>query len=178
MVLSKPLHSLRSTASADADTGMGAGPAVRSRDEVAGVAMPWRCWMTGCMALVMLAAGGARAQAFGQHSRSTHHTPTETVARMVASAQAHGLSVVALIPMPERHAELLVLGPSCDETAVVQRSREASIDLPLTLEISQTASGGAEVRFHDNSMPGAHTLPAELRESVAALPGLIDDALA
>jgi uncharacterized protein (DUF302 family) len=175
MVLSKPLHSHLGRPSQSVKPGT---KVKVSRDEVAGTAMPWRCWWTGCMAVVMLAAGAARAQSFGQHSRYTHYSTTETVARVVASAQARGLSVVALIPMPGRHAEWLVLGPSPDETAVIQRSPDASIDLPLTLQISEADNGGAEVRFHDGSMPGAHSLPDDLRISVAALPGLIDEALA
>ena len=96
---------------------------------------------------------------------------------MVASAQAHGLSVVAIIPMPERQAEWLVLGPCPDETAVIHHASQASLELPLALQIRGQAGGGAEVSFHGADMPGAHTLPAGLRETVAALPALVDEAL-
>lgn len=173
MVLSSPLHSrLESTSTTR-------GPAARrSRDEVAGISMPWRCWLTGCMAVVMLAAGDARAEDFGQDRRQTRYSTSETMARVVASAQARGLSVVARIPMPGQHVEWLVLGPTPDETAVIQHAGDAGIELPLTLQISETEDGGAEVRFHDASMPGAHSLSDDLRERMDALPELLDDALA
>ncbi|ACB32598.1 hypothetical protein Lcho_0323 [Leptothrix cholodnii SP-6] len=173
MVLSSPLHSRPESTSIPREPA-----ARRSREEVAGISMPWRCWLTGCMAVVMLAAGDARAEDFGQDRRQTHYSTTETMARVVASAQARGLSVVARIPMPGQHVEWLVLGPSPDETAVIQHAGDATIDLPLTLQISQTEDGGAEVRFHDASMPGAHSLSDDLRERMDALPGLLDDALA
>ena len=175
MVLSTPLHSRFQPASR---ARVAAPTARRSRDEVAGVSMPWRSWLTGCMAVVMLAAGDARAEDFGQDRRQTRYSTSETMARVVASAQAHGLSVVARIPMPGQHAEWLVLGPSPDETAVIQHASDASIELPLTLQISEADGGGTEVRFHDDRMPGAHSLSADLRERMAALPGLLDDALA
>lgn len=155
-----------------------------AHDVAAGTTMPWRAWLTSGMAVVLLAAGASRAQpigGYGERSRTTHHSPGETVARMVASAQAHGLSVVAIIPMPERQAEWLVLGPCPDETAVIHHAAhhasQASLELPLALQIRGQAGGGAEVSFHGADMPGAHTLPAGLRETVAALPALVDEAL-
>jgi uncharacterized protein (DUF302 family) len=152
----------------------------RARDLAAGIAVPWRSWLTSGMAVVLLAAGASRAQAdaaYGERSRTTRHSPAETVARMVARAQAHGLAVVAIIPMPERQAEWLVLGPCPDETAVIHHAPQATLELPLALQIRERDGGGAEVRFHGADMPGAHTLPAEVRETVAALPALVDEAL-
>lgn len=173
MTASTPLHSRRHL---DAER---AGHAA-VLDAAAGTTMPWRAWLTSGMAVVLLAAGASRAQAFGGYgecSRTTHHSPSETVARMVASAQAHGLAVVAIIPMPERRAEWLVLGPCADETAVIHHASKASLELPLTLQIRAQAGGGAEVSFHGADMPGAHTLSAAVRETVASLPALIDEAL-
>ncbi len=61
--------------------------------------------------------------------------------------------------------------------AVESEVADAGIELPLTLQISETEDGGAEVRFHDASMPGAHSLSDDLRERMDALPELLDDAL-
>jgi uncharacterized protein (DUF302 family) len=172
MTASLPPHSRRRT---DDDR-----VARAARDRAAGIVVPWRAWLTNGMAVVLLAAGAYRAQAdggYGERSRTTRHSPSETVARVVASAHAHGLSVVAIIPMPERQAEWLVLGPCPDETAVIHHTTHASLELPLALQIRGQAGGGAVVSFHAADMPGAATLPAELRDTVASLPALVDEAL-
>lgn len=153
----------------------------RPSREAAGTAIPWRSWLTSCMAVVMLAAGAVRIEAYEQRRRSSHQGAARTVERLKSAAGAHGLAVIAVIPMPEQHADLVVLGPHPGETAVVQHDhvRDATHDLalPLALHVRATDDGQAEVSFHDLGMAGAQTLPGELRDGLAALPALVGSAL-
>ncbi|RZS46800.1 hypothetical protein [Sphaerotilus mobilis] len=147
----------------------------------AGTAIAWRSWLTGCMAVVMLAAGAVRVETFEQRRRSSHLDAARTVDRLKSAAGAHGLSVIAVIPMPGQHAELVVLGPYPGETAVVQhdhvRDQTHDLSLPLALHVHTTEDGHAEVSFHDLGMAGAQALPGELRDGLAALPALVGTAL-
>ncbi|MGY0197334.1 hypothetical protein ACWA7J_19900 [Leptothrix sp. BB-4] len=149
--------------------------------EAAGTAIPWRSWLTGCMAVVMLAAGAVRVEAYEQRRRSSHGDAARTIERLKSAAGVHGLAVVAVIPMPG-HADLVVLGPHPGETAVVQHDHvhEASheLALPLALHVRPTEDGHAEISFHDLGLPGAQTLPGELRDGLAVLPALVGTALA
>ncbi|MDP4302341.1 hypothetical protein [Leptothrix discophora] len=149
--------------------------------DAAGTAIPWRSWLTSCMAVVMLAAGAIRVEAYEQRRRSGSHDAARTVDRLKSAASAHGLAVVAVIPMPSQHADLVVLGPHPGETAVVQHdhAHELTHDLalPLALHVRATEDGHAEVSFHDLGMAGAQTLPRELRDGLAALPALVGTAL-
>jgi hypothetical protein len=149
--------------------------------EAAGTAIPWRSWLTSCMAVVMLAAGSVRVEAYEQRRRSSQFDASRMVDRLRSAAGAHGLSIVAVIPMPGQCADLIVLGPAPGETAVVQHdhANDPSHDLalPLALHVRATEDGHAEVSFHDLGLPGAQTLPPDLRDGLAALPALVGTAL-
>ncbi len=153
----------------------------RPSREAAGTAIAWRSWLTGCMAVVMLAAGAVRIETYEQRRRSSHLDAARTVDRLKSAAGAHGLSVVAVIPMPGQQADLVVLGPHPGETAVVQhdhvRDETHDLSLPLALHVHTTDDGHAEVSFHDLGMAGAQALPGELRDGLAALPALVGSAL-
>lgn len=150
-----------------------------------GTAMAWRGWLTSCMAVVMLAAGTVRVEAYEQRRRSNQFDASRMVDRLRSAAGAHGLAIVAVIPMPAQRADLVVLGPHPDETAVMQhdlahdRAHAASheLALPLALHVRATEDGHAEVSFHDLGLPGAQSLPADLRDGLAALPALVGTAL-
>jgi hypothetical protein len=149
--------------------------------EAAGTAIPWRSWLTSCMAVVMLAAGSVRVEAYEQRRRSGQFDASRMVDRLRSAAGAHGLSVVAVIPMSGQRGELVVLGPHPGETAVVQhdhaRDPSHELALPLALHVRVTEDGQAQVSFHDLGLPGAQTLPPDLRDGLAALPALVGQAL-
>ena len=82
----------------------------------------WRCWITGGLTVVALTVTSLGSHHSGSLARLSRFSPTETIARLAAHAQAYGLSVFARIPLQDREGrgEWLVLGLAEDETAIVQ----------------------------------------------------------
>jgi uncharacterized protein (DUF302 family) len=139
---------------------------------------PWRFWVTGCLAVVALTAAGTRVQHSGQKARTSRYSTEETIQRLAASAEAHGLSVFAHIPLGDaRGGAWLVLGGSREETALIQHSPQAPMNLPLTLRITARGDSASSVQFHDRAELADQALPGELMAHVAVLPALVDDAL-
>ena len=143
----------------------------------------WRCWITGGLTVVALTVTSLGSHHSGSLARLSRFSPTETIARLDAHAQAYGLSVFARIPLHDREGrgEWLVLGLAEDETAIVQSDDpEQVVSLPLTMRITAEAGGGSRIQFHATDelprLPDG-TLPPQLIEGLEALPALLDDAL-
>lgn len=150
-----------------------------------------RIWMTGCMALVLLAAGRwpvREEQDDAERSQRTRITMTskydldETVRQVERSVRRSGLPVLArAAPQPPagdagpaQATHVLVLGDHDGRTPVVQADGSASPVLPWQVLIRRHADGRTEVSMPD---PETMALPDEVepatRERVTALPGVL-----
>lgn len=134
-----------------------------------------RCWITGGLTVVALTVTSLGSHHSGSLARLSRFSPTETIARLAAHAQAYGLSVFARIPLQDREGrgEWLVLGLAEDETAIVQsEGPEQIVSLPLTMRITAEAGGGSRIQFHATDelprLPRRHAAPAAHRGSGAA----------
>lgn len=154
-----------------------------------------RFWMTGCMALVLLAAGQATrpddadADAERRHSIvvSSRYSPEEAVAKISEAARQQGLAVVAQVaPHAERaladggaDMQVLVLGAQPDLTPIVQAGPQAAPMLPLKVVLVRGADGGTLVSVDAPSywMAQQADLPADVAAGVEALPQLVQGAL-
>ncbi|MFZ5521108.1 MAG: hypothetical protein ACOZD0_07880 [Pseudomonadota bacterium] len=148
-----------------------------------------RFWMTGCTALVLLAAGQMPSAAEEDSSRRHAVTLTsgypvdETLERIVRQARNQGLAVVARLDAPTSPADaagrrVLVLGDEAQRTPVLQGQPHNRLALPLQVVVGPAPNGGTQVAVEDaaywSSQP---VVPGEVVERVAALPTLIESAL-
>jgi len=139
---------------------------------------PFRLWMTGSIAVMMAAMLPIRdvSQAERNHLmrllRHSHFGVRETVQRLEASARAQGLPVFALL-----HGErpVLVLASSGGGTPVVMQNADSPPAMPLSLMVREARAGGADVLVTASDWPG---LPPGVADELAALPGLVERALA
>jgi uncharacterized protein (DUF302 family) len=122
-----------------------------------------RLWMTGCMALVLLAAGrwlprddlGEDGRGRLRVALSSRHGLNEAVDRIERLARQRGLVVMARAPakgLPdalgvagERQARVLVLGDANGRTPALQREGQAVPELPWQVVVSQRADGGTDI---------------------------------
>lgn len=150
-----------------------------------------RFWMTGCTALVLLAAGqtGLRAAEDEDSSRrqgvtlSSGYPMDETLARIARQARQEGLAVVAQVEAPGGPAgtagpRVLVLGDDAQRTPVLQGQPHHRLALPLQVVVLPLADGRTQVAVDDaaywSSQP---VVPGEVVQQVASLPLLIQSAL-
>jgi uncharacterized protein (DUF302 family) len=156
-----------------------------------------RYWMTGCMALILLAAGRWPARDETEETQlrqgaritlTSKYGLDETIRQIERSARLNGLPVVARAsPTPPvgsaaqaGQARVLVLGDEGGQTPMLQADDRpvASADLPWTVLIHQRADGRTEVSLSD---PDAMALPdgvsSELLERVTAMPQLVRAAI-
>lgn len=143
----------------------------------------WRCWLTGCMAVVLLAAHDSQTRQRAQQGFTSRFSLADTIKRLEAQAEQSGLAVFARLAAPlqqwhGRSASLLVLGISPDATPVIQTSPRAPIDLPLLLWVEEQPQGGSKVLLPDPAALDRPGTPQDLRRSVALLPALVSTALA
>jgi hypothetical protein len=148
---------------------------------------PFRFWMTGGLAMLMAAFGG------GVHAsedrltlaRVSPYTVNETVARIEASAQRHGLHVMARVPQKSGILQrdsgrfVIVLESTQGGTPVEMATADGQPDLLLSVVVRRGAGGHTEVLLPDGAL---HDLPDGmsdlLQHELAGLPGLVDEALA
>ena len=140
---------------------------------------PFRFWMTGGVAIMVAAVGGSRSYAAEERvsARTSRYGVSETVQRIDASAQRHGMHVLACLPHGEAGC-VLVLESSQGGTPV-QMAREGDApDLLLSVTLQPTRSGGTEV-FVREEVAGElpEGLSAEVKGDLAELPKLVDEAL-
>lgn len=140
---------------------------------------PFRFWMTSGVAIMVAAVGGSRTYAAEERAVARHsrYGVTETVQRIEASAQRHGMHVLACLPNGESGC-VLVLESSQGGTPVQMEREGATPDLLLSVTLQPTRSGGTEVFVRED---GAAELPeglsAEVQGNLAELPRLVDEAL-
>jgi hypothetical protein len=143
---------------------------------------PFRFWMTGSVAVVMTTASAARAMPHDRHplSQSSRFRVPETIERIEASAQRHGLSVFARLghqprPHEERDdATLIVSESSAGGTPVVMEGPDAMPEAPLAVCVRSDPRGGTEVLFNGSD---CDDLPPSVAKDLTELPILVADAL-
>jgi len=149
---------------------------------------PFRFWMTGCVAVVLAAIGGAGALAddAGLRSTSSRYDVIETVDRIEACARQHGLSVFARMADPAGAARIaselgrgneavIVFASGAGGTPVLMRTDDARPDLALMLYVRAAPSGAVEVLIPNADWSD---LPPEVLHDVAELPRVVAEALA
>jgi len=162
-----------------------------STHEPSSTTPPFRFWMTGCMAVVMSAFAGtsqARTDTRGQVSHLSRFSVAETVQRIEASAQRHGLQMFALVDrkgvataagaLDGADWKVIVLASSEGGTPVLMDWPGARPAVPMSLVVRETAAGGSEVLVGNHgSHAGLDDLPSHVKRDLAELPGVVVDAL-
>lgn len=163
--------------------------AVDRPEENAAARPPFRFWMTGCMAVVMSAFSGttlARADARGVVSHASRYSVAETVERIEASAQRHGLQMFALVNRSAAAKDasdtaqwkVVVLGSAEGGTLVLMDDPGGQHAVPMSLVVRANAHGGSDVLLATGATPAALAgLPSRLKRDLAELPELVADAL-
>jgi hypothetical protein len=154
-------------------------------ESISAVRKPFRLWMTGSLAVVMASLCSARGvlddERLTSAMRLVHHSPYgvgETVERIEAAARQSGHGVIARVA---RDGLLIVLGSSAGGTPALMRKPDTLPDVPLSVHVRHASDGGADVlvgQFGDVPSDGWDGLPDGVAEELAALPGLLERALA
>ncbi|MGH6648689.1 DUF302 domain-containing protein [Aquabacterium sp.] len=127
-----------------------------------------RYWMTGCMALVLVAAGrlpdvpdseDAADSKVGWVTLTSKHSLDDTVNKLTQAARSRGMSIMAKVSqkrsddrdMGKAPALVLVLGDHDGHTPVVQDSSNASPHLPMKVLVETRRDGSTAVSFHDGA---------------------------
>lgn len=148
---------------------------------------PFRFWMTSGVAIMVAAASGGRSFAGEDRltrTRVSPHGVSEIVHRIEASAQRHGMHVLACLPQQVNaftgeSRYMIVLESSQGGTPVQMETPDAQPDLLLSVVLKRGQQGGTEVFLHQGAL---RDLPEGLSEQVqndlADLPAMLDEALA
>lgn len=147
---------------------------------------PFRFWMTGGVAIMVAAVGGGRTYAAEERSSPSRVSPfsvAETVQRIEASAQRHGMHVLACLPQTLNQVTgesryVLVLESSQGGTPVLMEREGAQPDLLLSVTLQSASSGGTDVFLNEGALRELpEGLSAQVQHDLAGLPGLVDEAL-
>lgn len=145
---------------------------------------PFRLWMTGSLAVVMAAMIPLRGASESERShamrllRHSRFDVTETLQRLELCALDRGLSVLTKLPgsMP-----VLVLASSIGGTLVVMADVDSRPTMPLSLMVSASPGGGADVLVANAGGEIAANdwseLPSSVRDDLYALPGVVERAV-
>lgn len=151
-----------------------------------------RYWMTGCMALIMLAGRAPqRDDAEDGHLRqrtritlTSKYDVDETARQIERSARMSGLPVLVRTALPARDAaaqeedhgaQVLVLGNEDGRTPVLQAEGRAVPHLPWQVTIRRLADGRAEVTLPDaRGLPVPEGVDEQTMDRLNALPGLVE----
>lgn len=157
-----------------------------------------RYWITGCMALVLLAAGQTPSRAESESARrgwitrTSRYSVDETIDKLEKAAHERGIAVFAKVDNRPATAnpsatvadgeasgsQVLVLGPDDTGTPVMQSENRARIELPLQIRVERGPDGRTVVAVNDSAyLAEQGGAPSDVLSNVAALPGLIDSAL-
>ncbi|MBX3618477.1 MAG: hypothetical protein KF891_00580 [Rhizobacter sp.] len=152
---------------------------------------PFRFWMTSGVAIMVAAVSGGRTYASEEHAaeerltltRVSRYSVAETVQRIEASAQRHGMHVLACLPqqlnaLTGEARYLIVLESSQGGTPVIMASEGAKPDLLLSVTLRRGEAGVTEVLLRDGaSRELPEGLSAQVQHDLADLPSVVDDAL-
>ena len=148
------------------------------------VRRPFRLWMTGSIAVVMAALVPSRASAESEQNethrvlRHSRYGVTETVERIEAAALSQGLSVLARLAASPH--SVIVFESSVGGTLVVMDESNARVEIPFSLQVRESADGGADVFLATLAEPPAgqwQDVPERVVADLALLPELIDRAV-
>lgn len=145
------------------------------------------------MAVVMSAFAGAtlaRSESLGLMTCHTSpYSVAETVQRIEASAQRHGLQMLALLDrrpgdgsgkdVPEgTNWQVVVLASSEGGTPVLMDQPGGQHAVPMSLVVRATEQGGSEVLVAMSAGPASlASLPTHVQRDLAELPSLVAEAL-
>jgi len=150
---------------------------------------PFRLWMTGGIAVLVAAVGGMRSDADDERltlARISRYGVAETVQRIEASAQRHGMHVLVCLPQATPRGTggaddarcVVVLESTQGGTPVLMEREGARPDLLLSVTLQPRRAGGTEVFVHAGVMGELpEGLSAELRHDLAGLPRVLEEAL-
>jgi hypothetical protein len=144
---------------------------------------PFRFWMTGSLAVVMAALVTARGTVDDERQQNTRRVVRhsrygvdETVLRIEAAARQAGQGVIARV---EGESLVIVLASSIGGTPVLMAAEGGRPDVPLAVQVRSAADGGADVLLASpEQVLLGEGMPARVAEELAALPDLLDRALA
>ena len=144
----------------------------------------FRLWMTGSVAVVMAALLPSRAPAETERSethrvlRHSRYGVVETVQRIEAAALSQGLSVLARVASAQQ--PVIVLASSVGGTLVVMDEANARVAIPFSLEVRESADGGADVLMAvpADAAPGEwQDVPDRVVADLKLLPELVNRAV-
>jgi uncharacterized protein (DUF302 family) len=144
---------------------------------------PFRFWMTGSVAVVMAALGiGRNALASDRHplTQSSRFRVMETVERIEACAQRHGLSIFTrmgangLATSKNDEFMRIVFESSAGGTPVMMEGPQSEPEVPLAVTVRADRAGGAEVLFSGSDW---EDLPDSVARDLTELPIVVADAL-
>lgn len=148
---------------------------------------PFRFWMTSGIAIMVAAVTGGRSFAGEERltlARVSPFSVTETVHRIEASAQRHGMHVLACLPqqldsVTGESRYMIVLESSQGGTPVQMETPDAQPDLLLSVVLQRGHQGGTEVFLHRGALRDLpEGLSAQVQNDMADLPAMLDEALA
>jgi hypothetical protein len=148
---------------------------------------PFRFWMTSGVAIMVAAVSGGRSFAGEERLTLTHisrFSVSETVHRIEASAQRHGMHVLACLPQAPNAQTgesryMIVLESSQGGTPVQMETPDAQPDLLLSVVLKRGHEGGTEVFLHEGSLRDLpEGLSAQVQNDLADLSAMVDEALA
>ena len=147
---------------------------------------PFRFWMTSGVAIMVAAVSGGRSFAAEERvspTRLSRFSVSETVQRIEATAQRHGMHVLACLPQQvdtatgEAQPYMIVLESSQGGTPVQMETPDAQPDLLLSVYL-KPGRQGTEVFLHEGALGDLpEDLPAQVQIDLADLPAMLDEAL-
>lgn len=147
---------------------------------------PFRFWMTSCVAIMVAAVAGGRSYANDERLTLTgvsRYGVSETVQRIEASAQRHGMHVLACLPQKVNEVTgesryMLVLESSQGGTPVLMETEDARPSLLLSVYLRSDRAGGTEVLVREEALgEPPEGLSAQVQHDLADLPKVLDEAL-
>jgi hypothetical protein len=147
---------------------------------------PFRFWMTSGVAIMVAAASGGRSFASEERLTLTRVSPfsvSDTVHRIEASAQRHGMHVLACLPqqvdaITGESRYIIVLESSQGGTPVQMETPDAGPDLLLSMVLKSGHRGGTQVFLHQGALRDLpEGLSAQVQNDLADLPAMLDEAL-
>lgn len=148
---------------------------------------PFRFWMTSGVAIMVAAVASGRSFAGEERwtfMRTSRYGVAEIVQRIEASAQRHGMHVLACLPQglnPQTGESryMLVLESSQGGTPVQMKTADAQPDLLLSMVLKHGKAGGTEVFLFEEALRDLpEGLPPQVKHDLADLASMVDEALA